>query len=597
MLFTTGEDRYDYIFPMPTQEEHGEESYILKNSYNTEDLLTFYKENKDGNSDITISRDLLLERDEYILKVDGNGIAITASCDDGVFRALTSLRQLIRKGNGDVIYSDIHDNPEFKQRGFMYDMSRQRKPKPEYIFELIDIMAGMKYNELQLYMEDLCFKYKAYPEYTADYDCLTAEDIVAIDNYCKERFIELVPHQNGMGHMSAWLEQEELKHLAVTPDTINFLDPEAFELIDNIYGSLLPYFSSKRVHIGLDEATGLGKGQTEAICKEKGKANVFMDWLNKLSDHCEKKYGKTVMFWSDMVDNHPESFSQIPKNAMPVYWGYETLLMPYVERRCRALSEAVDKYYVAPSTSPIYAMTGRFDTAEFNIMVMAEVGKDNNAYGYLLTHWGDPDMPHNAVWSYMPLALAAQYSWNTGVKQHGGCRRPYFRFNAQDYLDEYVFGGAKVSATLRDIANFYLMEPERISYSTMCGSAMYYPVSKLVRDDYFDSRKVCKRYHFENIIDLMNRGIEDVEASGVCEFYKRQIIVNIKMVIAGAEIMLAKVDRGFTKEKANEVVELFDWIIEEHKAVWRMYNYEKGIEAFVANLEARRNEVKEFIRE
>ena len=164
MLFTTGEDRYNYIFPMPTQEEHGDESYKLKNAYNTDDLLTFYQENKDGNSDISIEKNLMFERDEYTLKVDHNGIFIMASCDDGVFRALTSLRQLIKKGNGDVIYSDIHDNPEFKQRGFMYDMSRQRKPKPEYIFELIDIMAGMKYNELQLYIEDLCLKYEAYTE-------------------------------------------------------------------------------------------------------------------------------------------------------------------------------------------------------------------------------------------------------------------------------------------------------------------------------------------------------------------------------------------------------------------------------------------------
>ena len=66
---------------------------------------------------------------------------------------------------------------------------------------MIDFLAALKYNEFQLYMEGDCFKYAAYPKETADFDCLTPEDIEELDAYCRQRFIDLVPNQNSFGHM------------------------------------------------------------------------------------------------------------------------------------------------------------------------------------------------------------------------------------------------------------------------------------------------------------------------------------------------------------------------------------------------------------
>ncbi len=598
MVFKTGEqDKYNYIFPRPKKDEFFEDkSYTLKCKYTDGDLVSFYKENKDGNADITITKDLMLERDEYTLKVDDNGIAITASCDDGVFRALTSIRQLIKKGNGGVMHCDIHDVPQFKQRGYMWDISRQRKPKVDYILQIVDMLAELKYNEFHLYMEDFSFKFEAYPQFTADYDCLTAEDIRAIDKYCQERFIELVPDLNGMGHMSAWLETEEFKHLAVTSDTMNFLDPEAFELMDNIYGSLLPNFSSKRVHIGLDEALGLGKNQTEEECNKKGKVVVFMEWLNKLSDLCENKYGKTVMFWDDMIINHPESLPLMPKNAIPVEWGYETIFSQLIPENCAALEKMVDKYYVAPSDCTCLAITNRWDVTENNIRTMAEVGQRHNAYGYLLTHWGDPDHPHNQVWGYLQVVLAGQYCWNPGWKQQGGWRKNYFVYNAENFLDEFMFGGEKVSRWLRYLGNYFLLEPERLAVSTMCANCLYMPIAEKVKIDFFDADTYGGRWHFDYVIRYMTEGIAEVEKLNFDDIHKREIIVNCKMVIAGAMMYIAKIEGGLTKETSKELVELLEWILDEHQTLWLIRDYEKGMEAFVKVLNDRLAEAKTFIK-
>lgn len=598
MIFKTGEqDKYNYIFPSPREQEFFEDkSYTLKCIYKTDDLVEFYNECKGGNDDIRFDKNVMLERDEYTLKVDETGISISSSCEDGAFRAVTSLRQLVRQGNGTVICCDIHDKPAFRMRGLMWDISRKRKPKKEHIKEIIDLIAGLKYNEFQLYMEDLCFKYDSYPHLTADYDCLTPEDIHELDEYCKERFIELVPNQNSMGHLSEWLKHDEFKHLQVTPDTIDFLNPESLEVIDNIYSSLLPHFSSDRVHIGFDEVYGLGKNQTEAACKERGKAAVFMEWLNKIKDLCENKYGKKVIIWGDMLKNHPESIDMLPDGVTPVIWGYEDITSQYMETRCISIKDRVDKYYVCPSSNTYEDFTGRWDTTMGNIRSWAELGEAHNAYGYLLSHWTNPDGPSNSVWGFLPMALAGQYSWNTGIKQQTGWRKPHFTNNAEKYLDEYMFGGAKVSRWLRDLANYYLLEPERVAVSTICNGLFYLPVSEPVKIDFFDCRELGDTWYFEDVIRYMNRGIDAVSKLDMDDTYKREIIVNSKMVIAGAELAIAKHDGGFTKKKAKEVTKLFDWIIKEHSEVWLIRNYEKGLEDFVKVMTDRRNEIKDFIK-
>lgn len=457
-IFQTGrQDRYRMIFPSPSEEVYKDKLYFLKNVYILDDLYQFYCENKTGNSDISIESNQFFEEEEYTLEVNKEGIKITASGDMGFFRAMTSLRQLMNHEKGKaVVFAQIHDKPQFKNRGVMLDISRGRKVKLDFILEIVDYLAGLKYNEFQLYMEDFCFKYDTFPQYTEGYECLSGKDIELIDKYCAERFIELVPNQNGFGHMRSWLDTEEWKHLEVTDgtvktDTLNILDPGSFELVDKIYGSLLPHFSSKRVHIGLDEAFGLGKFQLEQICKENGESQVFMDWLHKLSELCEKKYGKKVIFWGDMIRDHPEYFEQIPENATPVEWGYEDFYSQFAPKRCEDLQKTGKDYYVAPATATWKCITGRFEMSIFNIRTMAEVGQKYGATGYLLTIWGDGGHPHSFVWELVPTAIAAQYAWNVGVRQQAGWRKTYFVHNAQDYVDQYVLGNS-VSRELAKIA-------------------------------------------------------------------------------------------------------------------------------------------------
>ena len=598
IFFTGGQDKYRMVFPTPTNEEYGDKCYTLKEIYQTEDLYTFYLSTKGGNQDISLLQSNEFTGEEHKILIHAGGIHIQYGSEESLFRALTSLRQLINLGKEKKVpYAEIHDKPQFKYRGLMMDTRNGRHLyKPEFICKIIDYMAGLKYNELQLYMDrpDV-FQYEAFPELAKNQNCLTAKDIKMLDQYCKERFIELVPNQNGFGHMRAWLDMDEFKHLEVTDgetktDSLNILNPEAFELMDKIYASLLPHFSSNRIHIGLDEAFGLGRFQLEDICKEKGKVQVFMDWLNKLSELCEKKYGKKVQFWADMISEYPESFQQIPEHAMPVEWGYEDINAQLVSENLRLLKETGRHFYVAPSTNTWASITGRFEAAISNIRTYGEEGQKWGAEGYLLTIWEATGF----VWELVPIALAAQYAWNVGIKQHCGWRKSYFVHNAQDYVDRYVLKG-KVSRDICKVSDFNLMEPERVACGSIVQQMMHIPFSQNVKKDFYDVTEIFEEYHVDNIINSVSKVLEKLSRTDFDKYYKREFIVDAKTAILGAEYIRLRLNGGVSAEKAKELTELSEWIIDEREAIKKLYNYDNDLDRLLNSMKERQKELQDYI--
>jgi len=219
----------------------------------------------------------------------------------------------------------------------------------------------------------------------------------------------------------------------------------------------------------------------------------------------------------------------------------------------------------------------------------------HGAFGYLLTHWGDPDHPHNMVWGYLQAVLAGQYCWNPGYKQQGGWRKNYFVYNSEDFLDEFMFGGEKVSRWLRYLSNYFLLEPERLAVSTMCANCMYMPITEKVKTDFFDVATYGGRWHFDMLIRYMNEGVEKVSCLDFDEIHKREIIVNCRMVVAGAMMYIIKSDPKSAKEIAKELVPLLQWITSEHTFLWLNRSYEKGLEAFLGVLSDRLEEAKRFL--
>lgn len=583
------------IFPKPKKEEILSGRYTLKGKY-AGALYEFCKELKEDGADIKYNKNASFEKEEYKIEIGDSGIYIEYSSDEGKFRALTSLYQL--SDGSSVPYCLIYDNPAFSRRGYMLDISRGRIPKKEKILRIIDFLCALKYNEFQLYMENFCFKYSAFPEFTAGFDCLTPENIKEIEKYCEDRFIELVPCQNGFGHMRSWLDTDEFKKLEITDgkektDTLDPENPKSAELIDRIYSSLFPLFKSKKANIGFDEAMGLGKFQNEKACAERGRENVFCDYLLKISA-LAKKYGKDIMIWGDMIINNPECFKRLPENTTVLEWGYDLIFSSMMEEHCRVLAEHNIPFYTCPSVMNFYSFTGRFDVMSFNMRTAAELGEKYGAKGYLVTDWGDGGHMANFVWSVVPAALGGQYGWNTGIKQHGGWLKPEFIHAAENYADKYVFK-AEISRLLYMCGNLYLMEPERIHGQTICSMMLKKPLCDMDYSPFFNLEEIGDSYYFNNIINAQAALIRRIEQSDASEKLKREITVNAKMNILGAEYAIVKINAAVSEEKADELCKLSDFIIKEHTEIWLWDNFEEGIGQGINYIKSRKEELKNYV--
>ena len=133
------------------------------------------------------------------------GVRVEASSGSGFFYARQVLKQLREQSkDGDLPNLVLEDWPDFSVRGYMLDVSRDRVPTMERLYELVDLLALLRFNQLQLYTEHT-FAYSGHESVWEKASPLTAKEVQDLDLYCRDRYIELVANQNSFGHMERWL--------------------------------------------------------------------------------------------------------------------------------------------------------------------------------------------------------------------------------------------------------------------------------------------------------------------------------------------------------------------------------------------------------
>jgi hypothetical protein len=315
----------------------------------------------------------------------------------------------------------IEDWPDFPVRGFMLDISRDKVPTMRTLFSLIDQLAELKINQLQLYTEHT-FAYRDHALVWENASPMTAEEIRQLDVYCRDRFIELVPNQNSFGHLERWFKHPQYRDLAEAPEgftfpwgtrmeggfSLNPLDPRSLALIENLFDELLPNFSSKLFNVGCDETFDIGQGRSRDEVANRGRERVYLDFLLKIHDSVKRR-GHTMMFWGDIILHKPELLSEMPRDLIALNWGYEAD-HPF-ENETRAFRDAGVPFYVCPGTSSWCSITGRSDNAIANLASAAEHGLRNGAIGYLITDWGDRGHLQYLPISFLGIAAGAAFSW------------------------------------------------------------------------------------------------------------------------------------------------------------------------------------------
>jgi hypothetical protein len=357
----------------------------------------------------------------YVLTIAPDGIRIDAHDPAGVFYGACTLLQILEQSGAQLPILQIDDWPDFAVRGVMLDVSRDKVPTLETMFELTDMMASWKINQLQLYTEHT-FAYAQHPDVWANASPLTGQDMLLLDAFCRERFVELVPNQNTFGHMHRWLTHERYRDLAETHDEFDTPwgvrlpgpfslapgHPGSLALVQSLLDELLPHFSSRMVNVCCDETVDLGQGASRDDIAQRGEGQVYLDFLLKIDAEVRAR-GHAMQFWGDIIIQHPELIAALPHDAIALEWGYQAD-HPFDEHGAQFAASGIP-FYVCPGTSSWCSIAGRTDNALGNLRNAAEQGRRHGASGYLITDWGDRGHWQQLPISYLGLLAGACYAW------------------------------------------------------------------------------------------------------------------------------------------------------------------------------------------
>ena len=377
--------------------------------------------------------DQSLNEEAYRITALDGVIKINYKQASGAFYALLTLEQMLTK---DVLKNfEIFDEPAIKTRGLMLDISRNKVQKVETIKYLIDMMAKLKMNHLELYVEGFSFEYKSFSQYLEEDGFITLEEYKELETYANERFIDFVPNQNGFGHMGDWLAKKELRDLAICPDgfylwgrdrkptTLNPLDDRSIELVKKMYADMLPYSNSKYFNMDFDEPFELGRGKTKGINVEE----VYLDYTLKAYEEV-KKYQKIPMIWGDVLVKHPNSWDRLPKDMIFIDWGYDAGYS--FDKHAKLLNEKNVSFMCAPGTTSWSSFFGRYLDWYENIKNACDAVKKYQGLGVILTDWGDFGHLQFLPVSYAPIVYMGLYSWSL---KEGSI------LTVRDYLNKFIF--------------------------------------------------------------------------------------------------------------------------------------------------------------
>ena len=565
----------------------------------------------------------------YRLELKPQNATLTYNDEEGLYYGLVTIKVLKQNYKNHIPCLQIEDFPDLETRGVMLDISRDKIPTLKTLLQITSLLADLKFNHLELYVEGFSF---AYPSFRSLWEAtetpVTCEEIEELDTFCKTHFIDLVPNQNSLGHMNAWLATDDYKDLAECPEgyklmgllnmksTLDPYDPRSVELIEKMTDDLLPCFSSSYFNMDLDEPFELGACKNKEIKKEKGVGQIYMDYVIKMHDLATAR-NKKMMMWGDIVLKHKDVLSQLPRDIILLDWGYDAEY-PF-GRNCRFLDSIDVSFMVCPGTSSWTTITGRTDNMLNDIRNAAVNGTKYSADGLLLTDWGDMGHLQYLPVSYAGFAAGGSMSWNSNGTESLPLR---------EFLDSYVFRDDKktMGDFVLDMGRYNQFEEFRMINMTTTVMALQLglrdrvminaimktvvdQVSGLMKDiapeivdtltERYENRKLYEYTGLMSFLETQEAALDNIKLDiPDSDLVKNEYRNAITLIRIGADLKnYVDIQNDLSREeklvKLNDLMQLTNDFIEKHRQLWLARNKPGGLDLSVYSIRGLQAQIKE----
>lgn len=422
-----------------------------------------------GSNKIVFSKNNLLEKEAYVLKVLPSGVSIEASNPIGHFYGLQTLLQLFPteifsssiqpKINLSLPECTIKDQPRFEYRGVMMDVGRYFFPIT-FIKKLVDVLAVHKLNTLHLHLtEDQGWRIeiKKYPRLTEigsirkesmlghyrdqKYDgkphggFYTQDELRDLVAYAQRKFVTIVPEIEMPGHALAAIaaypelgctgEQYEVGTKWGVEERVFCPNEKTFEFIENVLTEVIDLFPSQYIHIGGDECPKEAWKKSQ-FCQDLMKKEGLKDehelqsyFIRRIDKFVTSK-GRKIIGWDEILEGG------LSPNATVMSWrGVEGGITAAKQQHDVIMSPNsymyLDYYQGSPSTEPL--AIGGFLPVEktYSFEPFApELTAEESKYikGVQANLWTEyVSKPEHAEYMLFPRALAtAEIGWSSKEK-------------------------------------------------------------------------------------------------------------------------------------------------------------------------------------
>ena len=279
------------------------------------------------------------------VRCDGNGVLVRYGRTVDALRALGRLM-----GNETASPEGFTETPQFSLRGAMFDVSRNAVMTPDTVKQMIRRCALMGLNTLMLYTEDT-YEVPGEPFFGYLRGRYTQAELRDLDDYADAFGVEMIPCIQALAHMEQMLQWPAYADYRDTDTVLLAEDEKTYALIERLLDAATAPVRSRRIHLGMDEAHGIGQGRYRQLYGEKRPFEILNAHLKRVVALCEQR-GLKPMIWSDMyfrlgsaTNNYYDPESVIPEDAVAaVPAGVELVYWDYYHRDADFYREWIDRH-------------------------------------------------------------------------------------------------------------------------------------------------------------------------------------------------------------------------------------------------------------
>lgn len=358
----------------------------------------------------------------FNLIVKGNEAEL-GYCNPGDFYRGLSIAADALKNNYNI---NISQKPIFETCGIMLDVSRGAVLKPIKVKEIMRRLARMGFNELMLYTEDT-YEIKEYPYFGYMRGRYTETELKEFVEYGNMLGIETVPCIQTLGHLGNPLRWSVFNGMRDQAAVLLIDEERTYKFIEAMIKTTRRCFTSNKIHIGMDEAHGVGLGAYFNKHGLQDRFEILTRHLKRVMNICEK-YDFEPMMWSDMffrlgtkdgeyysVDAQmPDNISElIPDGISQVYWDYynnsENFYNIMIREHNRMGCPVIFAGGVWTWCGPSVNMRQSFEST----IPALKVCKSHGINHVIATLWGDDGCECDVFQSLYGLQYYAEYNYDS----------------------------------------------------------------------------------------------------------------------------------------------------------------------------------------